>query len=105
MDGLAPVAVLVPANLVGALVSFTSPSSTSLAPPRSHEFGGAVRFFAVGFTLLSVLVRLADRWPAPQPGRRPLPDVDGSSPPRAATPYALAGIVFAPGRSPACCSG
>ena len=48
-------AVLVPANLVGALVSFTYFTFVDLlAPPRSHEFGGAVRFFAVGFTLLSV---------------------------------------------------
>ena len=102
------VAVLVPANLVGALVSFTYFSFVDqLAPPRSHEFGGAVRFFAVGFTLLSVLVAVwADRW------SRPLNPVDGRYPtsmearrrallPRTRSP----GSSSAPGRSPACSSG
>ena len=86
-----------PANLVGALVSFTYFSFVDLlAPPRSHEFGGAVRFFAVGFTLLSVLVAVwADRW------SRPLNPVDGRYPTSMEArrralllPYALAGIVF-----------
>jgi adenylate cyclase len=91
------VAVLVPANLVGALVSFTYFAFVDpLAPPRTYEIGGAVRFFAVGFTLLSVGVAVwSDRW------SRVLNPVDGRYPTsidarrRALLlPYALAGIVF-----------
>jgi adenylate cyclase len=91
------VAVLVPANLVGALVSFTYFAFVDpLAPPRTDEIGGAVRFFAVGFTLLSVIVAVwSDRW------SRVLNPVDGRYPTSMEArrralllPYALAGIVF-----------
>jgi adenylate cyclase len=91
------IAVLVPANLIGAVVSFTYFSFVDqLAPPRSYEFSGAVRFFVLGFALLAAMVWIwADRW------SRILDPVDGRWPTSLEArrralllPYALAGIVF-----------
>jgi adenylate cyclase len=90
-------AVLVPANLVGAVVSFTYFAFVDrLAPPRSYSLVGAVTFFVVGFSLLAGLVSVwAARW------SRGLDPVDGRLPTsidarrRALLlPYALAGIIF-----------
>jgi len=68
-------AVLVPANLIGALVSFTYFVFVDrLAPPHTYELAGAVRFFVVGFALLAGIVSIwSDRWSRvlnPVDGRR-----------------------------------
>src|SRR4030095_11636222 len=91
------VAVLVPANLVGALVSFTYFAFVDpLAPPRTYEIGGAVRFFAVGFTLLSVGVAVwSDRWSRVlNPVARRYPTSIDARRRALLLPYSLAGIVF-----------
>ena len=89
--------VLLPANLVGALVSFTYFAFVDLlAPPREYSRVGAVTFFVVGFALLAGTVTIwADRW------ARGLDPVGGRWPTSMEArrralllPYALAGIVF-----------
>jgi len=91
------VAVLVPANLVGALVSFTYFTFVDfLTPPRTDGLAGAIRFFIVGFALLvaiaavwttrwtRILNQVDGRWPTSMEARR-----------RALLfPYAIAGIIF-----------
>lgn len=91
------VAVLVPANLIGALVSFTYFTFVdSLAPARADGLSGAIGFFVFGFGLLAVIVSVwADRW------SRILNPVDGRWPTSMEArrralmlPYAVAGIIF-----------
>lgn len=89
--------VLVPANLIGAVVSFTYFNFVDpLAPGRDDVLAGSVLFFLFGFALLSGLVSVwANRW------SRVLDPVDGRVPTSTEArrralllPYALAGIVF-----------
>ena len=89
--------VLVPANLIGAVVSFTYFNFVDpLAPGRDDVLAGSVLFFLFGFALLSGLVWVwANRW------ARVLDPVDGRTPTSIEArrralllPYALAGIVF-----------
>jgi adenylate cyclase len=89
--------VLVPANLIGAVVSFTYFNFVDpLAPGRDDVLAGSVLFFLFGFALLSGLVSVwANRW------SRVLDPVDGRVPTSTESrrralllPYALAGIVF-----------
>src|SRR2546427_2347531 len=89
-------AVLVPANLIGALVSFTYFTFVDQLTPRTDGISGAALFFVVGFALLAAFVSFwADRW------SRVLDPVDGRWPTSMEArrrallvPYALAGIVF-----------
>lgn len=89
--------VLVPANLIGAVVSFTYFTFVDwLTPDGSDELVGSMLFFLVGFALLSGLVSVwANRW------SRVLDPVNGRMPTSMEArrralqlPYALAGIVF-----------
>jgi adenylate cyclase len=89
--------VLVPANLIGAVVSFTYFTFVDpLAPMQSGDLPGAIVFFLTGFALLAGLVSIsASRW------SRVLDPVDGRLPTSTDArrralllPYALAGIVF-----------
>src|SRR5437667_589072 len=91
------VAVLVPANLVGALVSFTYFTFVDfLTPPRTDGLAGAIRFFIVGFALLVAIAAIwTTRW------TRILNPVDGRWPTSMEArrrallfPYAIAGIIF-----------
>ena len=90
-------AVLTPANLIGALVSFTYFTFVdSMMPARAGGLSGAIGFFIVGFSLLAVIVSVwADRWTRglnPVAGRWPT-SVEARR--RALLlPYALAGIIF-----------
>jgi adenylate cyclase len=88
---------LVPANLVGALVSFTYFTFVDPQMPRDPGMlSGVIGFFIFGFTLLTTIVVVwAGRW------TRRLDPVDGRRPtsPEARRralllPYAIAGIVF-----------
>ena len=90
-------AVLVPANLIGAIVSFTYFTFVDrLAPTQPGDLAGAIVFFLVGFAVLVGLVSIsASRW------SRVLDPVDGRGPISTEArrralllPYALAGIVF-----------
>jgi len=89
-------AVLVPANLIGALVSFTYFTFVDQLTPRRDGISGAALFFVVGFALLAAFVSFwADRW------SRVLDPVDCRWPTSMEArrralllPYALAGIVF-----------
>jgi hypothetical protein len=96
--------VLVPANLIGAVVSFTYFNFVDpLAPGRDDVLAGSVLFFLFGFALLSGLVSVwANRW------SRVLDPVDGRVPTGAAhscfrTRWPASSS--SPGRSPVCCSG
>jgi adenylate cyclase len=91
------VAVLVPANLIGAVVSFTY--FTFVDHVMSHRpvgLGSAIGFFVVGFTFLSALMYfLIARW------TRVLNPVDGRWPTSTEArrrallfPYAISGIIF-----------
>src|SRR5688572_28275873 len=88
-------AVLIPANLIGALVSFTYFAFVD-PPPRAGLLSGAIGFFIFGFTLLAAIVTVwADRW------TRILNPVDGRWPTSMEArrralllPYAIAGIMF-----------
>ena len=91
------VAVLVPANLIGALVSFTYFTFVDhLTPPRTDGLAGAIRFFIVGFVLLVAIASVwTNRW------TRILNPVDGRWPTSMEArrralllPYAIAGIIF-----------
>jgi class 3 adenylate cyclase len=88
--------VLVPANLVGAVVSFTYFTFVDpLAPTESVDLPGAIAFFLVGFAVLAGFVSVcANRW------TRVLDPVDGRVPDSTEArrralllPFALAGIV------------
>src|SRR5262249_36763652 len=89
--------VLVPANLIGAIVSFTYFNFVDrLAPGPDEVLAGSILVFLFGFGLLSGLVSVwANRW------SRVLDPVDGRLPTSTEArrralllPYALAGIVF-----------
>jgi len=89
--------VLIPANLIGALVSFTYFTFVDpLAPMREGVLSGAIGFFIFGFTLVTVIVSFwADRW------TRILNPVDGRWPTSLEArrralllPYGIAGIIF-----------
>jgi adenylate cyclase len=95
--GWLQMAVAVPANLIGALVSFTYFTFVDhLAPHRPGMLSGAIGFFVVGFALLAVFVSVwADRY------ARILDPVDGRWPTSVEArrralllPYAIAGIIF-----------
>src|SRR4030095_850979 len=87
--------VLVPANLIGAVVSFTYFTFVDpLAPTQSGELPGGIVFFLLGFALLAGLVSIsANR------GSRGLDPVDGRLPTSTEArrlallpPYALARV-------------
>src|SRR5436309_24025 len=90
--------VLVPANLLGALVSFAYFTFIDAMAPTATgaSLRGSVAFFIVGFSALTAIVYVSiDRW------SRPLESVDDQRPtsPEARRralllPYALAGITF-----------
>ena len=92
------VAVLLPANLLGAVVSFAYFTfvDAMTAVPTQTPVRGAVVSFVVGFTLIAVLVTVwINRW------ARVLDQIDGRYPTSVEArrralmlPYALAGITF-----------
>jgi adenylate cyclase len=92
------VAVLVPANLIGAIVSFTYFTFVDhvMSAHRPVGLSSAIGFFVVGFAALTTLVYvLIDRW------TRVLDPVDGRWPTSLEArrrallfPYAISGIIF-----------
>src|SRR5258708_10427122 len=91
-------AVLVPANLLGALVSFAYFTFIDSMAPTAAEANlrGSVAFFIVGFSALTAMVYVSiRRW------SRALESVEGRKPTSAAArrralllPYALAVLTF-----------